>query len=242
MAFEIDHDGMRKLAKALSVRTNREIKLTDIYNDVASIFGMKGDAMMHALKNKRASETAEPGCGSSVSSGHHPDLGLHTKQYFAETMLNSIEDRNSWNVAVCVIHLDSLEEVRAQSGAAAAQMHLREFAKLLTLKPMSDALFAYLDGSFFLAGWPKLDCEVDPSYRIMSLLNNWSSDLDAQRETTGLVSDIRHNFCAAAFHTDNLSMNGQVIEKAIENCRKKASNLAVARKEFPAFPRLTYVD
>jgi hypothetical protein len=50
MDLWITRDTVRALAKNLRLRTGREFKHTEIIEDIAAAFGLRGDAMMHALK------------------------------------------------------------------------------------------------------------------------------------------------------------------------------------------------
>ncbi|MDW9481821.1 hypothetical protein GOB57_24540 [Sinorhizobium meliloti] len=237
MTFEIDYDGMRKLAKALSARTNREIKLTDIYNDIGSVFGMNGDAMMHLLKSERSRRDRRKGCGP-VSEGD-PLHWLLSPKEFLDAMLREMDGRTSWKASICVVHLESYEAVKATSGEAEGLRHLRAFATQMRPKPYSDAIFAYLGETFFVAGWPGLDLDVDPERRILDRFQCWDRNLGPAGGLDGKPTPF--DFTGVADFFESRSITRQRIEKAIERCRPKAVRLAAARKELSAFPRLKFV-
>lgn len=232
MTFEIDYDGMRKLAKALSARTNREIKLTDIYNDIGSVFGMNGDAMMHALKSERAAAGRK--C-SALFPDSDPLLRLKPVEAFLAAMLQEMDGRTSWKASICVVHLESYETVKATSGEAEGMRHLRAFATQLRPKQHSDAIFAYLGETFFVAGWPGLDLDVDPERRILDRFQSWDRGLGTDGNQT------RFDFTGIADVFESRTVTRERLERAIERCKPKAVRLAAARKELSAFPRLKFV-
>lgn len=233
MTFEIDYDGMRKLAKALSARTNREIKLTDIYNDIGSVFGMNGDAMMHALKSERP--RSERGKGFGPIAEGDPLRWLLSPNEFLEAMLREMDGRTSWRASTCVVHLESCQTVRAASGEAQSKRHLRAFATQLRPQPHSDMVVAYLGDTFFLAGWPGLDLDVDPERRILDRFQSWDRGLAEDGNQT------RFDFTGVADFFESRTMTKERIEKSIERCKPKAVRLAAARKELSALPRLKFV-
>lgn len=233
MTFEIDYDGMRKLAKALSARTNREIKLTDIYNDIGSVFGMNGDAMMHALKSERP--RSEGRKSSTQASESDPILSLMSVPDFLHEMVREMDGRSSWKASICVVHLESYQAVKAASGEAEGRNHLRAFATLLKPRPYSDAVFAYLGETFFVAGWPGLDLDVETDRRILDRFQSWDRGLSQGGNPA------RFDFTGIADVFDSRTVTKERIEKAIERCKPKAVRLAAARKELSAFPRLKFV-
>ncbi|MBY3432767.1 hypothetical protein HFN89_01075 [Rhizobium laguerreae] len=234
MTFEFDHERMRLLAKALTQRTSREIKLADIYNDIASVFGMKGDAMMHALKAAASKAPGSKAPAVNEDWDFDPTVKLCSIRYFVKNMLHEMDGRNYWNVAMCAVRLESYHDILEAQGEEAASRHLRTFANLLSPKQFSDAIFAYLGGSFFAFGWPCLDTEVDPERRIMDRFQYFDSCLEAEPE--------KFNFVGAYDLYDNTTVDREVIVNALEKCKLKATNLARARKELAAFPRLRFAD
>lgn len=52
MPAVFSHEHVRDLAKRLGKRLGREIKITDIYEDIAGVFGQRPDAFMHKLKHE----------------------------------------------------------------------------------------------------------------------------------------------------------------------------------------------
>ena len=235
MAYELDHDGARRLAKALTARTGREIKLKDIYEDIGSIFGMKGDAMMHALKNATPTKTS-----FMVGSEHFDEtVGLHTLPYFLDQMERGMVDHAKWEVLFCVVHVGSVETVRNRFGDEAALDHVKTFAKLMHDRPytrFADCIHAYLGESFFLVGWPRLDFSDEHASRVNTKLRGWRLDLDKSLADRGLGSEHAYEFGASGFVTDNGSYDRLRAETKIGTCRTKAVNLVKARRELSAFP------
>lgn len=233
MTFEIDYDGARKLAKALSARTNREIKLTDIYNDIGSVFGMNGDAMMHALKSERP--RSDRGKLRGPISEGDPLHRLFSPKGFLNEMIREMDGRTSWTASLCVVHLESYEAVKATSGEAESMRHLRAFATQLRPKQNSDVVVSYLGETFFAVGWPGLDLDVNAERRILDRFQSWDRGLGADGSQT------RFDFTGVADVFESHTMTKERLERAIERCKPKAVRLAAARKELSAFPRLKFV-
>lgn len=227
MTFEFDHERMRQLAKALSARTNREIKLADIYNDIASVFGMKGDAMMHALKNRPALPAAE---GPIAVAGSLADISA-----FTDAMLCKAEARQRWHCGVCVVYLASLERVETRSGGQAAWKHRRAFIKAITPGPRSDVVVSDLGDGFFALGLPCVDAFSQVETHVNRRMAHWETQLLHNGEEP---DDFEFAVFANIF--DETSINKDRIDKAIADGKPKAVNIAKARRELAAFPRLRF--
>jgi hypothetical protein len=232
MTFEFDHERMRQLAKALSARTNREIKLADIYNDIASVFGMKGDAMMHALKSKLALPAAE---------ALRPVETLTEISAFSDAMLSKADARDRWYCAVGVVYLASLERIEAGSGSKsgfeAARKHRRAFIKAIAPGPRSEVVVSDLGDGFFALGLPCVDGFSQVELHINRRLAHWETKLLLNGEEPAAFE-----FAAFAHVFDETSINRDRIDKAISDSKQKAVNIAKARRELAAFPRVRFDD
>nr|WP_250808501.1 hypothetical protein [Neorhizobium tomejilense] len=235
MAFELDHDSARKLAKALMARTGREIKLKDIYTDIGSLFGMNGDAMMHALKKTRSG-------GGQATEDSHVDhvVGLET----LPTLLDRLERDRSGSILFCVIHLGSLSGILDRFGDAAAIEHLMEFAALL--RPNPSDLFrrrmsAYIGDSYFIVAWPTA-MDDDHQWQANTPLRGWWLDLEKKREDRGLDEGYRYEFGGSADVLEAGRFNRKKILADIELMKVKAVNQLAARRHLKSFPvvRMVY--
>jgi len=233
MTFQLDHEKARQLAKALTARTGREIKLKDIYDDIASVFGMKGDAMMHALKN-----------GNRLPARRDFDtrMRLNGKESFMDVLLREMDDRTYWHVAFCVIHVGSADLIREQHGEDAAAEHLAEFASVLLPRGMDDAIFAYLGGTFFLAAWPKLDPESDYGKRVERRMTRIADSLSERPAANACPEGIPYEFAAGAYVSDNLNVDRSHVERWIDKCRERAVKQVRVRRELAAFPRAHFLS
>jgi hypothetical protein len=225
MTFEFDHERMRQLAKVLSVRTDREIKLADIYNDIASVFGMKGDAMMHALKGMHALPPAE---AQLV-----PVDALAEISAFSDQMLLKADARDRWHCAVSVVYLASLASVEARSGVQAARKHRRAFIKAIAPGPRSEVVVSDLGDGFFALGLPCVDGFSQVEGHINRRLAHWQLLLNGEEPDD-------FEFAAFAYVFDETSISKERIDKAIADGKPKAVNIANARRELAAFPRLRF--
>jgi hypothetical protein len=227
MTFEFDHERMRQLAKALSARTNREIKLADIYNDIASVFGMKGDAMMHALKRKPALLSAEAPLPSVDS--------LANISTFKEAMLRKAEARKRWYCGVAVVYLASLETVEVRAGWQAADQHRSAFIKAIVPDQRSEVVVSELEDGFFALGLPCADSFSQVENHIKRRMAHWESRLLEDGEEPD-----DFEFSGFTYVFDETSVKAERIDKAIADGKQKAVNTAKARRELDAFPRLRF--
>ncbi|MCS4088541.1 hypothetical protein [Rhizobium sp. BK176] len=227
MTFEFDHERMRQLAKALSARTNREIKLGDIYNDIASVFGMKGDAMMHALKSMPGLSAAE----AQIT----PVSSLADLSAFSGAMLCKAEARKRWYCGVCVVYLASLEGVEARSDVEGAEKHRSAFIRAIAPGPRSEVVISDLGDGFFALGLPCVDSFSQVENHINRRMAHW----EAQLLENGEEPD-DFELSAFAYVFDETSIKAERIDKAIADGKPKAVNIAKARRELDAFPRLRF--
>lgn len=240
MAFELDHDSARKLAKALTARTGREIKLKDIYDDIGSLFGMRGDAMMHALKNRGMPNHGLPHGSECIDAR----TGLHTLPWFMEQMEHAMRHRSYSHVCFSVVFLGSLATVKEAHGVEAADEHELDFANLMKPSPVSeyrDIFHAYLGDGFFVTGYPRCGDEEDIGRRVKSDLGAWALDLEKTASDRGRQGEIPHEFAAGLYLTDNQDYSRQRALDAIERCKVKAVNRVSARRELSAFPLATFL-
>lgn len=221
--IELDHQAVRTLAKRIGLRVNREIKHTEILDDIASVIGMRGDALMHALKQQKASEAPTV----------NPEVNLANRQEFVEKLdwhLHHAMD--DYTVLVGTIELYSYDQVVSVFGQELAKKHLEAFAE--TIRPhlmFSDKTYAHLDGKHFLVAWPALDSEVDVERRVKTTIRRQDQRLKSHLEKLG-VSEIGVPFgYTMGLWVDRSSCID--VPHAIDTSKNIANKLARVRERYP---------
>jgi GGDEF domain-containing protein len=230
--IELAYDDVRALAKKLGSRVNREIKHTDILNDIAALFGMRGDALMHRLKQS-GSQPSNAVSDDEWEKLFNQTLNLDTKRAFVRRVTDSINRAmDDYTVMIGVINLYSYEQVLADAGRAAADQHLQVFAESIRPHLMfTDRCYAHLEGNTFLVGWPELDSEIDPERRVKNAIAHQDERMETTLQRMGL-KDAGGPF---AYTVGLFAECGSCIDldKAIKITTGIAERLATVRKQWP---------
>lgn len=230
--IELGYDDVRALAKKIGGRVNRQIKHTDILNDIGSLFGMRGDALMHCLKQAKPSP-ANAMQTEDWESSFNRTLELDTKSAFIKRVRGSIDGAmDDYTVMIGVINLYSYDRVLSTAGEKSANHHLKVFADSIRPHLMfNDRHYAHLEGKTFLVGWPELDQEVDPERRVKNTISYQDRRVLKIMERQGLT-DVGGAF---DYTVGLFKLPGSCIdlEKAIDISTGIAERLAEVRKQWP---------
>jgi hypothetical protein len=223
-AIALDYDAVRKLAKKLGGRVNREIKHTDILDDIASLIGMRGDAMMHLLKQGPAASAPQTPTPMSQTIEL---LHLPSQEQLVRLLLDYRPDLRPEHAVVGVIDLYTLSKVAEEHGEVAAQRHEKVFASFLTPSiGFNEHLYAPLGNGRFVVAWTGDHRDADAEVkRIISELKRcifmaWNRDGD---------STIKHDFTIGL---DIVANEEAAILNAISRCEEKSARLADVRKQY----------
>jgi GGDEF domain-containing protein len=218
----LDYDAVRKLAKKLGGRVNREIKHTDIIDDIASLIGMRGDAMMHLLKQAPAASPAPASQAIEL-------LHLPNPEQLVQLLLDYRPDLRPEYAVIGVIDLYTLSKVADEYGETAAQRHEKVFASFLTPSiGFNEQLYAPLGNGRFIVAWPRnhrdADTEVKRTISELKRCIFMAWNRDAHTRT------IKHDFTIGL---DIVANEQEAIVKAISRCEEKSARLADVRKQYP---------
>jgi hypothetical protein len=230
--IELAYDDVRALAKKLGSRVNREIKHTDILNDIGSLFGMRGDALMHRMKQAKP-QPANAMSDDKWEKSFNRTLKLDTQHAFVEKVQHSINRAmNDYTVMIGVINLYSYDRVLTAAGQAAADHHLLVFAESIRPHLMfSDRCYAHLEGNTFLVGWPELDYEIDAEKRAKNAIAYQDQRIQTIMERMGLKEAGGPFAYTVGLYTECGSCID--LEKSIDIAKGIAERLAAVRKQWP---------
>jgi hypothetical protein len=231
MTFQLDHEKARQLAKALTIRTGREVKLKDIYDDMGSIFGVRGDGLMHALKHMTPPQALPSKCT------------LSGKDTFIEEFLAQVNDIDYGydRVAVAIVHLSSGDNVGSGGNIAEHKAHTEAFKAAVAPGKIDDMLVGDLGDNFFVFGWPK----VYPAIHMSMFIENRFALIEKTLNDKVAAGHLAHpfEFAGAAWMAERTrDITPRNIGNWLARCEEVATKQVLARRQLTALPRIRFLS